>query len=86
LEARVIHTGHRRDFFGFNRAKHAVLEATILATRLHILPADDVRVELTRLEPLIQKTAGDQEQAAWDLVRRYIDNYFRSPLPRGGEG
>ena len=27
-----------RDFFGFNRAKHAVVEAAILATRLHLLP------------------------------------------------
>ncbi len=27
----------KRDFWGFNRAKHAVLEATILATRLHLL-------------------------------------------------
>lgn len=72
LEVRVVHTGRRRDFFGFNRAKHAVLEATILATRLHILPADEIRAELSRLEPLVQKTAGEQEQAAWELVQRYI--------------
>ncbi|OYW12195.1 MAG: hypothetical protein B7Z55_18485, partial [Planctomycetales bacterium 12-60-4] len=33
----VVHTGRLRDVFGFNRAMHAVLEATILATRLHLL-------------------------------------------------
>lgn len=68
LEARVVHTGRKQDFFGFNRAKHAVLEATILATRLHLLPADEVREQLRRLEPAVHKTAGPQELAAWELV------------------
>src|SRR5207244_5580830 len=27
IEAEVVHTGRLRDFFGFNRAKHAVVEA-----------------------------------------------------------
>jgi len=75
LEARVIHSGRLRDFFGFNRAKHAVLEATILATRLHLLPQTDVRAELHRLAPLIEKTAGPQEHAAWTLVCRFIDDW-----------
>lgn len=72
LEARVVHAGRRRDFFGFNRAKHAVIEATILATRLHILAGDHVAAELRRLEPLVEKTAGDQERQAWQLVCDYI--------------
>src|SRR5262245_38172984 len=33
VEAEVVHCGRGRDFFGFNRAKHAVVEAAILATR-----------------------------------------------------
>ncbi len=68
IAARVVHTGRKRDFFGFNRAKHAVLEATILATRLHLLPRESITAELDRLRPLVEKTAGPQEQAAWDLV------------------
>jgi len=71
--ANVVHTGRRRDFFGFNRAKHAVLEATILATRLHILPRDDVLAELKRLQSPVEKTAGAQELAAWELVCNYVD-------------
>ena len=35
----VVDRGRLRDFFGFNRAKHAVLEAAILATRTEFLPA-----------------------------------------------
>lgn len=72
IAARVVHSGRRRDFFGFNRAKHAVLEATILATRLHLLSRESITAELDRLRPLVEKTAGPQEQAAWDLVCRVI--------------
>ena len=76
LETRIVHTGCRRDVFGFNRAKHAVLEATILATRLHLMPRDVVFAELQRLEPLVEKTAGDQERQAWNLVRSVISSQF----------
>ncbi len=71
--AEVVHAGRRRDFFGFNRAKHAVLEATILATRLHLISREDILAELKRLQVPVDKTAGPQERAAWDLVRDYID-------------
>ena len=33
----MVDQGRLRDFFGFNRAKHAVIEAAILATRLSLL-------------------------------------------------
>ena len=33
FEAEVVRTGRRRDFFGFNRAMFAVVEAAILAMR-----------------------------------------------------
>ncbi len=79
IAARVVHTGRTRDFFGFNRAKHAVLEATILATRLHLLPRESVAADLERLRPLVEKTAGPQEQAAWDLVCRVIAEGTASP-------
>jgi hypothetical protein len=76
LEANIVHSGRRRDFSGFNRARHAVLEATILATRLHLLPESDVRSELSRWEPLVQKTAGEREESAWRLVTRYVDEWY----------
>ncbi len=72
LEARVVHCGRKRDFFGLNRAKHAVIEATILATRLHLLDAAVVRQELYRLKPLVEKTAGEQERIAWEEVTKFI--------------
>ncbi|MBI1346374.1 DUF447 family protein [bacterium] len=75
---RVVHTGHVRDFFGLNRAKHAVLEATILATRLHLLSSEFVTAEINRWQPLIDKTAGPQELAAWQFVCDFIRNQTKS--------
>jgi hypothetical protein len=68
IEAEVVHTGRTRDFFGFNRAKHAVVEAAILATRLHILPLAEVAAEFKKLRVIVGKTGGPAEHAAMDLL------------------
>ena len=73
----VVHTGRLRDMFGFNRAKHAVLEATILATRLHLVPEIDVQKQLEALSSPVEKTAGPQERAAFLLVTNYVDDWYR---------
>jgi uncharacterized protein len=72
IEARVVHRGFKREFIGFNRAKHAVLEAAILATRTHLIPADQVRDEYARLQILVDKTAGPREREAMDLLTQYV--------------
>ena len=72
VEARVVHRGTRRDFIGFNRARHAVLEAAILATRLHLLPPDEIRAELIRLRVPLDKTAGPREHEAWALIEAHV--------------
>lgn len=72
--ADVTHVGRLRDFFGFNRAKHAVLEAAILATRLHILPPREVAADMEKLGIAVDKTAGPRETEAFDLVRRYVES------------
>jgi len=73
LRARVVHTGRLRDFFGFNRAKHAVLEAAILATRIHLLPAAEIATQMDALAILVEKTGGDRERTAFTLLRDYIE-------------
>jgi len=75
IEAEVVHAGRHRDFFGFNRAKHAVLEAAILATRLHLLPLDDVRRQMEALRSPVEKTAGPQEREAFALVEQYVAEF-----------
>jgi uncharacterized protein len=72
IVAEVVASGRMRDFFGFNRAKHAVVEAAILATRIHLLPAQEITAEFARLKVLVDKTGGSQEQRAFDLLSQYI--------------
>jgi hypothetical protein len=72
IDCQVTARGELRPFFGFNRAKHAVLEAAILATRIGILPADEILRELDRLATPIQKTAGAQERHAFELLVKHI--------------
>jgi hypothetical protein len=72
IATRVVHRGYRREFIGFNRARHAVLEATILATRTHLLPAEQIRDELARLQVIVDKTAGPREQEAMAFVSEYV--------------
>ena len=72
IDTRVVHRGVRREFIGFNRARHAVLEAAILATRIHLLPAEQIRDEFARLQIIVDKTAGPREQEAMALLTQYV--------------
>lgn len=72
IEARVVHRGTRREFLGFNRARHAVLEAAILATRTHLIPADEIQREYARLQVIVDKTAGPREQAAMAMLTEHV--------------
>lgn len=77
---RVVHRGVRREFLGFNRARHAVLEAAILATRAHLLPPEQIREEFARLQVIVDKTAGPREREAMALLTEYVR---RAPRPAG---
>jgi hypothetical protein len=73
IVARVVDRGAIREFFGFNRAKHAVVEAAILATRTAFLPADEIRREFHRLALLVEKTGGPREHEAFAFLERCIN-------------
>jgi hypothetical protein len=64
----VVGGGAGREFLGLNRARHAVLEASILASRVRLLPAEAIRAELRRLQVLVDKTGGPLEREAMDYV------------------
>jgi uncharacterized protein len=79
----VVHRGFRREFLGFNRARHAVLEAAILATRTHLLPPGQIRDEFARLQVIVDKTAGPREREAMALLTEYVARPVASaPAPR----
>jgi hypothetical protein len=72
IEVEVVHHGTLRDFFGFNRAKHAIVEAAILATRTDFLPLAEIEAEYRKLEALVQKTGGAQEKEAFLFLQDYV--------------
>ena len=49
-----------------------MLEAAILATRIGILPAEEITTELARLAIPIEKTAGQQEREAFEFLSSYV--------------
>jgi hypothetical protein len=82
IETTVVHRGTRREFVGFNRAAHAVLEAAIYATRVHMLPRAFLLGEVDRLQVIVDKTAGPNEFEAMNLLADYIRS---SPEPSLGQ-
>lgn len=72
IVTRVVHRGTRREWLGFNRARHAVLEAAILATRTHLISPDEIRRDYERLRIIVDKTAGPPEQEAMALLEEFV--------------
>ncbi|MBQ19033.1 MAG: hypothetical protein CMJ65_18150 [Planctomycetaceae bacterium] len=80
LTARVVHSGRLRDFAGLHRARHAVVEAAILATRVHLLPPDDLRRQFADLAVIVDKTAGPREREAFELLESHVVEAMDHPL------
>lgn len=72
IVAKVTDRGVLREFLGFNRAQHAVLEAAILATRVHLTGAAAVLAEYDRLQVTIDKTGAAAEQRAMAFLRSHV--------------
>ncbi len=84
IACKVIARGRIRDFFGFNRAKHAVVEAAILATRLDYQPPDQILDEFRRLAVIVEKTAGPQERRAFQVLDEYVGRALHARQVRDG--
>jgi uncharacterized protein len=76
IAMRVVHRGTKREFIGFNRARHAVLEAAIHATRLRLLPRTLIEDEIARLQVIVDKTAGPHEHEAMALIVDFIRAHY----------
>jgi hypothetical protein len=82
IVAEVVARGRTRDFFGFNRAMHAVVEAAIVATRVEFLPPEEIRSDMDRLAVLVEKTGGPAERRAFSFLAAYIHAAIReAPAP-----
>ncbi len=80
----AVYKGHLRDYFGLNRAKHAVVEAAILATRTAFLPGAQIRHDFERLAVLVEKTGGPVEREAFNLLHEHLENLDRRRTLRPG--
>jgi uncharacterized protein len=72
IATRVVAGAVGRPFAGLCRAKHAVVEASILASRAKRLPRHEVLRELDRLDPLVDKTGGPAEREAMAYIRDHV--------------
>ncbi|MFL5338008.1 MAG: DUF447 domain-containing protein [Geminicoccaceae bacterium] len=74
----VAQTTHA-PFLGLNRAQAATVEAAILVSRLHMLPAAKVERELAYLQIAITKTAGEAELEAWSWLMEVVTKAGLAP-------
>lgn len=72
IHVEIVDRGEDRPFFGFNRGKHAVIEAAILASRVHFLPAEEIKEAFCELEVWVAKTGGHQERESFEYLTRYV--------------
>ena len=79
FRCRVVAEESHRAFRGFNRAQAAVIEASILVSRLDWLPPEKVAVEMAYLTLAVEKTAGERERLAWKWL---VDAIARHPRHR----
>jgi hypothetical protein len=72
VRCEVVAAGRHRDFWGFNRAKHSVIEAAILATRIDFLPAAEIDRQFESLRIIVDKTGGEVEKEAMNLLEQFV--------------
>lgn len=82
FHCRVVHEASHAPFKGFNRAQAAVIEAAILASRLHMLPREKIERELGYLQIAVEKTAGPREHEAWRLLVEKIEDHYKHAPPQ----
>ena len=77
FHCRIVYEANHLPFKGFNRAQAAVIEAAILASRLHMLPREKIEQELAYLQIAVEKTAGAREHEAWRILIEKIEDHYK---------
>lgn len=75
FHCRVVKKGILREFIGFNRAKNAIIEAAILATRVRFLGVEHILQEYRRLAEIVKKTGGEEESRAMRFLQEYVERH-----------
>lgn len=69
---KIVFFKNHAPFLGFNRARHALLEACILASRIKILKKEKILNELNYLSMAVEKTSGTKEISLWNDIKNFI--------------
>jgi hypothetical protein len=77
ISCRILHKGKCKEFAGFCRAGSAVIEVAIMATRLDLLEHDMILQKLIECAEIVERTGGDSEIKAFQLVREFIQQRIR---------
>lgn len=85
ISAVVVHSGQRRAFRGFNRARHAILEAAILATRIQFLKQDELALQFGYFRSAVEKTGTDRHRQLFQLLCDFVaEEYDRKASCNAG--
>ena len=76
LSCRVAASAQHAPYKGMNRARAAVLEAAILASRLHLLSHEKIEAEIAYLKIAVDKTAGEDEREAFGWLLDKIGDHL----------
>lgn len=69
---KIVYFKNHAPFLGLNRARHALLEACILASRIKILKKEKILNELNYLSIAVEKTSGKKEISLWNDMKNFI--------------
>lgn len=72
LQCRILYTERRNDFIGFCRARNAVIEAAVLATRIPMYDRKEAEEKLHQFMEIVEKTGGENEMRAMKLVFDHV--------------
>ncbi len=72
LSCRVQKSGKVREFSGLNRAKNAILELAIIATRIHLLSSQEIDQAIETMQSWVEKTGAEAELRAWKFLKATI--------------
>ncbi len=73
FRCQVVKKGFLREFVGFNRAKNAIIEAAILATRVRFLGVEKILQEYLRFSEIVKKTGAEEEVKAMRYLQDYVE-------------
>jgi hypothetical protein len=78
VQCRVLENGWLREFIGFCRARNAVIEAAIIATRLQFYDPKWTLERLSDYAEIVAKTGDEPEKLALQEISAYIRRWLHA--------